>query len=192
MCGSSCNDAGRAGKAPVSSPGLDGQLRVVLQVWSKSSQVCEEAWRTVCFGHPGTKSMHEAHACCRAAGIPRKIAFLDHRSCSRRKHGQGGGKATEGTTMTGWAGRAGTNSNSAPHGRSAADESRRQETPTAVRRSQMVLEMWSSRRTEQRAEIVAENRMQRCSPYQGVRESTFLARQRATSQDLRRRMGPKA
>ena len=34
------------------------------------------------------------------------------------------------------------------------------------------------------AETVAENRMQRCSPYQGVRESTFLARQRAASEEL--------
>ena len=40
------------------------------------------------------KQMHEAFACCRAAGIPRKIALLDHRNCSRCKHGQGGGKAT--------------------------------------------------------------------------------------------------
>ena len=32
----------------MSPPGSDVQLRVVLQVWSKSSQVREEAWRTVC------------------------------------------------------------------------------------------------------------------------------------------------
>ena len=32
--------------------------------------------------------MHEAFACCRAAGIPRKIAFWEHRSCSRSKGGQ--------------------------------------------------------------------------------------------------------
>ena len=38
--------------------------------------------------------------------------------------------------------------------------------------------------TYSRAEIVAETRMQRCSSYQGVRESAFLARQRATSQEL--------
>ena len=32
----------------------------------------------------------------------------------------------------------------------------------------MVLAMWSARSTEQRAETVAANRMQRCSPYQSV------------------------
>ena len=42
------NDARRASKAPVSSPGSDGKLRVVLQVRSKNSQVREEACRTAC------------------------------------------------------------------------------------------------------------------------------------------------
>ena len=82
----------------MSSPGTDGQLRVVLQVWSDSSQVRKEGWRT---GIRELKSMHEAFACYRAAGIQRKTAFLEHRSCSLRKHGQGGGKSTKGTTVAG-------------------------------------------------------------------------------------------
>ena len=41
-----------------------------------------------------------------------------------------------------------------------------------------------ARRAELRAKTVTENRVQWCSPYQGVRESTFLARQRATSEEL--------
>ena len=48
----------------------------------------------------------------------------------------------------------------------------------------MLLEMWGACRTDQRAQVVAENRVQWRSSYQGVRESTFLARQRATSEEL--------
>ena len=48
----------------------------------------------------------------------------------------------------------------------------------------MVLEMWSPRRTGQRAKTVAEDRVQWRSSYQGVRESTLLARQRATFEEL--------
>ena len=73
----------------MSPPASDGQLFVVLQVRSKSSQVREEAWRTVC------------RASYRVVGMPRIIAFLDHRSCSPRKHGQGGANATKKTTVTG-------------------------------------------------------------------------------------------
>ena len=47
------------------------------------------------------KSMHEASACHRAAGTPRRIAFLDRRNCSLRMYGQGGGKVTKGRTVTG-------------------------------------------------------------------------------------------
>ena len=47
----------------------------------------------------------------------------------------------------------------------------------------MVLAMWSARRTEQRAESVSENRMQRFASYQGVRESAHSARQRAEEWD---------
>ena len=32
----------------MSPPDSDGQLRVVLQIWSESSQVRKEAWRAVC------------------------------------------------------------------------------------------------------------------------------------------------
>ena len=57
-----------------------------------------------CVEQRGLQSMRGAHACCRAAGIPRKTVFLDRRSCSQRKHGQSGSKATNGTTATklGW------------------------------------------------------------------------------------------
>ena len=52
-------------------------------------------------GIRGLKIMHEAFVCCRVAGTPRRIAFLDRRNCSRCKRGAGGGKATKGTTVTG-------------------------------------------------------------------------------------------
>ena len=45
------------------------------------------------------KNMHEAFVCYRAAGIQKKIAFLDHRNCLQHKQGQGGDKATKGTEM---------------------------------------------------------------------------------------------
>ena len=38
-------------------------------------------------GNRGLKNMRGAYACYRAAGIPRKTVFLDHRSCSQSKHG---------------------------------------------------------------------------------------------------------
>ena len=75
-------------------------LSVVLQVWSEGSQVREETWRTVCRASEDSR-ICEAFACFREAGTRRKIAFLDHRNCSRCKHGQGGGKATRGTIVTG-------------------------------------------------------------------------------------------
>ena len=40
----------------------------------------------------------------------------------------------------------------------------------------MVLKMWSARRTGQRTKIVADNRVQWRSSYQGVRESTCSAK----------------
>ena len=60
MRGASCNDAGGACKAPVSSPGSDGQLRMVLQGWSESSQVRREAWRAVC-GATEVSTIHTKH-----------------------------------------------------------------------------------------------------------------------------------
>ena len=69
------------------------------------------------------KKLGEASVCCRVAGTPKRIAFLDHRNCSRRKHGQGGGKATKETTAIGL-GWLSSGSSLASHGRSAADESR--------------------------------------------------------------------
>ena len=39
------------------------------------------------FGIRGLKSTHEASVCCRVAGTPRRIAFLDHPNCSQSKHG---------------------------------------------------------------------------------------------------------
>ena len=48
MSGASCDDTGRARETTVSPSGSDWQLCVVLQVWSESSQVREETWRTVC------------------------------------------------------------------------------------------------------------------------------------------------
>ena len=80
--------------------------------------------------------MHEAFACYRVAGIPRKIAFLDRRSCSQLKHGQGGGKATKGDNCD----RAGL-----AELRQTLIRIRMAEAQRQVRRSQMVLEMWSTR-----------------------------------------------
>ena len=65
------------------------------------------------------KNMHEAYACHRAGGIPRNTVFLDRRSCSQRKHGGCGGKATKGTTATEL--RAQASSGSASLGRCATD-----------------------------------------------------------------------
>ena len=47
-------------------------------------------------GIQGLMSVHEPFACCRVVGIPRRIASLDHRSCSRCKRGPGGGKDAKG------------------------------------------------------------------------------------------------
>ena len=52
-------------------------------------------------GIRGLKSTHEAFVCCLVVGIARRIDILDHRICSRSKHGQGSGKATKGTIATG-------------------------------------------------------------------------------------------
>ena len=45
------------------------------------------------------KNMLEAFVCCRLVFTPKRITFLERRN--RCKHGQGGGKATKGTTVTG-------------------------------------------------------------------------------------------
>ena len=52
-------------------------------------------------GVRGLRSTHVASVCCRVVGIPKRIEILDHQNCSRSKHGQGGSKATKGTTATG-------------------------------------------------------------------------------------------
>ena len=52
-------------------------------------------------GHRELERVREAFACCRVVGIPKRIDFLVRRNFSRCKHGQGGGKATKGTTATG-------------------------------------------------------------------------------------------
>ena len=54
-------------------------------------------------GIRGLKGTHVVSVWCRVVGIPKRIDILDHRNCSRSKHGQGGGKATKGTTPT-WLG----------------------------------------------------------------------------------------
>ena len=73
--------------------GSDGQLRVVLQVRSKSSQVRASENSRMCTKHP--------LAIERLA--PKENRFLGSTKLfsSLRKHGQGGGKSTKGTTVTG-------------------------------------------------------------------------------------------
>ena len=51
-----------------------------------------------CVKHPRSQ---EYARCCRVAGTPRRIAFLEHRNCSRCRRGPGGGKATKVTPVTG-------------------------------------------------------------------------------------------
>ena len=101
MCWASCDGIGRARKAAVSSPSSDWQLRVVLQVWSEGQPSLQRSFANRVSGIRGLKSMHEYSLAVRVAGNPRRIAFLEHRNCSRCRRGPGGGKATKGTSVTG-------------------------------------------------------------------------------------------
>ena len=97
------------------------------------------------------------------------------RTCSLRKHGQGGGQATKGTTATklGWP-------SSSKQWIGSARQKLRQQTPL-IRSTFSWKQATSSGagvvvralRERQCAQSVAEDRVQRRTPYQGVRESAF-------------------
>ena len=77
VCWASCSGGGRTRKASATLSCADGQLRVVLQVWSKGGQVPGESLANRVWDGRGLKSMREAYACCRAAGTPKKTIFSD-------------------------------------------------------------------------------------------------------------------
>ena len=89
-----CNDTGGAGKAPVSPPGSDGQLRLALQMEreqpSSQRSLASRVWSIrMCQEYPRSIRMLSS------GWHPRKTVLLDDRSCLPSKHGRSGGKATK-------------------------------------------------------------------------------------------------
>ena len=99
MCGTSGDGTGRTREATVPPSGSDGQLRLVLQVRSESRQVREEAWRTVCWASENSRvCTKHSLAIERLAPQGTSLSWITE-TVHCAKHGQGGGKATKGTTV---------------------------------------------------------------------------------------------
>ena len=124
MCWASCDSTGTARKTTLSPLGTDWQLCVVLQMWSESSQVREETWRTVCWASEvsGVRTKHPL-AVEWLASQRESISWITA-AVHEASMGEVAAKLPRGQLRQGWDNGAQASSNTAPHGRCAADESR--------------------------------------------------------------------